>query len=237
MRIISATALLLGTIVCLISKGENLPEIRPALVGTGPKAIINLIDTQTLLKKGQRDAAVMFSCNIQPDGVSGRVITYRMTPGGEKFSREVFEKLKQARFIPAVYKHKRVWALLYGTATFTVVGDRPRLRIFLNQEPSELENESDFIAPQPVGFPGTNYHGLEYPSHAGLTNVTGTAVLNLSVDVTGKKKSVSLVSETPPGHEFGKEALKAWNEYHFLPPYRNGKPVEAKANITIYFHR
>ena len=145
MRVLSATALLLGTSVCQISIGENLPEMRPALVGNGPKAVINLIDTQTLLKKGQRDAAVMFSCNIQPDGVSGRVVTYRMTPGGEKFAHEVFEKLKKARFIPAVYKHKRVWALLYGTATFTVVADKPRLRIFLNQEPSELENESDFI--------------------------------------------------------------------------------------------
>src|SRR2546430_17340718 len=45
-----------------------LPEFRPALLGTGPDAMINKIDTADLIKKGQKDAAVMFSCLVAPPG-------------------------------------------------------------------------------------------------------------------------------------------------------------------------
>ena len=35
---------------------EDLPEIRPALIGSGPGSLVNLIDAQALFLKGQRDA-------------------------------------------------------------------------------------------------------------------------------------------------------------------------------------
>ncbi|MBX6326202.1 MAG: hypothetical protein IRY93_09230, partial [Chthoniobacterales bacterium] len=45
-----------------------LPEFRPALIGSGPHALINTIDTADLIKKGQKDAAVMFTCLVAPTG-------------------------------------------------------------------------------------------------------------------------------------------------------------------------
>ena len=45
-----------------------LPELRPAQLGTGPDSLINKIDTADLIKKGQKDAAVMFSCLVAPTG-------------------------------------------------------------------------------------------------------------------------------------------------------------------------
>ena len=50
------------------SPRPTLPEFRPALIGTAPNALINTIDTADLIKKGQKEAAVMFSCLVAPTG-------------------------------------------------------------------------------------------------------------------------------------------------------------------------
>lgn len=39
--------------------GESA-SFRPALVGNGPKSLVNLIDTAKLMQQGQQDAVVMF---------------------------------------------------------------------------------------------------------------------------------------------------------------------------------
>ncbi|PYL56525.1 MAG: hypothetical protein DMF30_09595, partial [Verrucomicrobia bacterium] len=37
-----------------------LPMYRPILLGQGPKSLVDRIDTQDLIKKGQKDALIMF---------------------------------------------------------------------------------------------------------------------------------------------------------------------------------
>jgi hypothetical protein len=49
---------------------ESLPQMRPALIGSAPGSLINLIDTQALFQEGQRDAWVMFGCGVAGDGVA-----------------------------------------------------------------------------------------------------------------------------------------------------------------------
>jgi Gram-negative bacterial TonB protein C-terminal len=231
-RCINRLGCLIGLVMAIgatTGHGEELPEMRPALLGTGPKALVNIIDTQALLKKGQGNAAVMFCCMLEANGNPLVAYTYRWTPGGEALEREVFRKLVEARYVPGVYKHRRVPTDLYGTVIYRVIDGRPRLRIFLNQERSELAQENDFIAPQPVTRPGM------YPLGSLFHGGDGTVVLRLSVDATGKRKSVSVESETPPGHDFGKGILPIFNEYNFIPGYRNGKPVDSTTTLTVYF--
>jgi hypothetical protein len=62
------------------SQNANLPMYRPILLGTGPEALINRIDTAGLIKQGQKDAAIMFSCSVKKDGKVLSVSTYRGTP-------------------------------------------------------------------------------------------------------------------------------------------------------------
>src|SRR4029077_878649 len=113
----------------------TLPMYRPVLLGTGPDSLINRIDATDLMRKGQKDAAIMFSCPVKKDGSVLAVSTYRGTLDSKPLEQEVLKKLSAAanpKFIPAVYNHIPVDAIYYGTVTFMVVNDKPRLRIFSN---------------------------------------------------------------------------------------------------------
>src|SRR6267378_4446110 len=144
-------ALLLGVAAGL--PAEELPETRPALIGNGPRALSNLIDTERLMQKGQKDAMVMFTCLISFSGLPGRCVTYRGTPGSDALAQEVTNQCyEKVRFIPAVYHHKEVVSAISGTVIFRLINGHPHLRIFLNQENDHLLKANDFIAPQIV-FP------------------------------------------------------------------------------------
>src|SRR6058998_4220622 len=65
-----------------------LPEFRPALLGAGPDSLINTIDTADLIKKGQKDAAIMFTCLVAPTGEVARAGAYRGTKGSELLEKE-----------------------------------------------------------------------------------------------------------------------------------------------------
>src|SRR6476660_6661230 len=140
-----------------------LPELRPALIGTAPNSLINTIDTADLIKKGQKEAAVMFSCLVAPTGDVVRSAAYRSTRGSELLEQEVLKRLVKAKFIPAIHNHQPVIAVFYATPTFAVVNGKPRLRIFSNQQLEEVKKENDFIDPQPYVGPGSKFTGIHYP--------------------------------------------------------------------------
>ena len=125
-----------------------LPELRPALLGTGSDSLINRIDTADLIKKGQKDAAVMFSCLVAPTGDVVRSACYRGTKGSELLEQEVLRRLANAKFVPAVHNHQPVIAVFYGTVTFANLNGKPRLRIFSNQQLEEVKKELAASEPQ-----------------------------------------------------------------------------------------
>src|SRR5437764_11615459 len=138
---------------------------RPVLLGTGPDALINRIDAAGLMKQGQKDAAVMFSCSVKRDGSVLSVSTYRGTPDSKPLEQEILKRLSAAanpKFMPAIYNHIPVDAIYYGTVTFAIVNNKPRLRIFSNQERTELAKESDFIGPQPFWGGDSKYDRFGY---------------------------------------------------------------------------
>src|SRR3954469_201026 len=102
------------------ANAESVPHMRPALIGSGSNALINLIDTQYLVKKGQGDAILLFWCRVDPDGKAWYYQVYRFSDGGERLKNEVKNKIYQARFIPAQYNHHNTYAWFYGTVMFHV---------------------------------------------------------------------------------------------------------------------
>ena len=104
---------------------EQLPEMRPALLGTGPKSLINLIDTESLMKRGQTDALVMFSCGVGASGHCYTTVTYRGTPNSTPLAEETVYKCDRAIFIPTVYQHKTRDALISGSIIFEVINGKP----------------------------------------------------------------------------------------------------------------
>ena len=217
------------------SPKPTLPEFRPALIGTRPDSLINRIDTADLIKKGQKDAAVMFSCLVAPTGDIVRSGAYRGTKGSELLEQELLKRLANEKFIPAIQNHQPVIAIFYGTVTFAVVNGKPRLRIFANQQLAELKKESDFIDPQPFVGQDSKFAGLHYPETGSTVQVTGVVELALDVDAKGNLKNMQVVSEEPPLLGFGDAAVSDFTGAKFIPAFRNGQPVESNVKIPVYY--
>jgi len=225
------TALQTGYLVAAES-----PDMRPALIGSGAKALINRIDGNALIKKGQQDAAVLILCPVLPDGSPGHYMVYGGTPGSDPLRQEVRNKLLQSKFIPAVYNHGNVRALFIGTVTFMNVNGRPRVRIFANQEIGDLGKEADFISPQPITIPGHFYKRGTFPQKSWQSDeAPGYADLSLTIDATGALKEAHVMKENPPGARYGEAAMQDIKEFTFLPAYRGGRPVESTTHFTKYF--
>ena len=217
------------------SPGPKLPEVRPALVGTAPNSLINTIDTADLIKKGQKEAAVMFSCLVAPTGQVVRSGAYRGTRGSELLEQELLKRLPTARFIPAVHNHQPVIAVFYGTVKFAVANGKPRLRIFANQQLEEVDKETDFIDPQPYVGQDSKFTGLHYPETGSMVAVTGVVELALNVDAKGNLTNLQVLSEEPPLLGFGGAALSDFSGAKFVPAFRNGQPVESSVKIPVYY--
>src|SRR5215469_9866858 len=223
------------------SPRPTLPEFRPALIGTAPNSLFNTIDTADLIKKGQQEAAVMFSCLVAPTGDVVRSGAYRGTRGSELLEHELLKRLATARFIPAVHNHQPVVAVFYGTVKFAVVNGKPRLRVLANQQLEEVDKETDFIDPQP--YVGQNpkdpndskFTGLHYPETGSTVAVTGVVELALNVDAKGNLTNLQVLSEEPQLLGFGNAALTDFGEAKFIPAFRNAKPVESKVKIPVYY--
>lgn len=217
----------------------GLPMFRPVLIGQGPSALINRIDEQDLVRRGQKDALVMFLCMVKKDGEVEWSATYGGTPDSDFLKQELQKRISPAvnpRFIPAVHDHQLVDAIYYGTVTFRVVNGKPRLRIFSNQEASELEKEHDFIGPQPFFGDGSGFTGLHYPElESGRVQVDGKVELKMKIDAIGNLQEINVVSEEPPLLGFGDAALKDFKDAKFIPAFRDGKPVECEVTLPIFY--
>jgi hypothetical protein len=115
---------------------RDLPMYRPILIGTTPDALINRIDTQDLMKKGQKDAFILFICSVRKSGELEWSRLSGGTPDSKPLEDELRKRLSAAadqRFIPAIYNHRPVDAIYYGTVVFSVVNGKPPLRIFYNK--------------------------------------------------------------------------------------------------------
>jgi TonB-like protein len=214
---------------------SELPLYRPALLGTGPNSVINRIDTQDLIKRGQKDASIMFCCSVTKTGEIANAWTYRGTPGSVFLEQEVLARLDQAVFVPAIYNHQVVHVLFYGTVTFSVVNGKPRLRIFANQEAVELKNESDFVGPQPFAGRDSKFEGLHYPNDVVTAPISGLVELAMKVDADGNLKELRVVSEEPPLLGFRRAAAEDFRVARFIPAFRDGKAVGCSITLPVYY--
>jgi TonB family protein len=209
-------------------------KYRPALLGTNASALVNQIDRAWLMEQGQETAAVMFYCVVAKTGRVVSSATYRGTPSSALLEQELRKRLDKATLIPAMSNGKTVDAIYYGTVTFSVVdGSTPRLRIFSNQENSEILSENDFIGPQPYFGPDSKFLGLHHPP--GYADVNGMAELELTVDLSGNLKSIALRYESPENKGFGDAAIADFTGAKFIPAFRNGKPVESTVRLPVYY--
>jgi TonB family protein len=220
------------------ARTSELPMYRPILIGNGPDALINRIDTPDLMKKGQKDALVLFMCSVRKSGEIEWSGLYGGTPDSKPLEDELRKRLSPAadqRFIPAVYNHRPVDAIYYGTVVFKVVDGKPRLRIFSNQEPDEVSAEHDFIGPQPFFGPESKFSGFHYPNDTVSVLVDGVVKLQAKIDASGNLQDIKVLSEEPPLVGFANAALADFRKVKFIPAFRDGKPVACEVTLPVLY--
>ena len=192
-----------------------------------------------MIKRGMQHGAVLFRCLVQPSGATAYRIAYGGTSGSEVLREEVKNKLYPARFTPAVYHHHYTYAWFYGTVTFSVVNGKPHLRVYANQEKSELAQGSDFISPQSIYIATHTYDPrprMINPFGSWSTeDIPGTVDFELTVTTAGQLKEIHILKEDPPGKGYGQHALADMKEFTWLPAYKNGHPVEMPTHLTFTF--
>jgi hypothetical protein len=231
--IVAAIAIYVATNV----SAESLPQMRPAMIGSGQGSLVNLIDTQTLFQKGQRDAWVMFDCGVAGDGIAFGSDFFTSSPNAKLLENEIRRRVRQTRFIPAVYNHKRTDAWFAGTVVFVVTKGQPHLRIYAHQDLDEIKRGTDFVAPQWIEVPN---HGVNdwphFPSKATHDELAAVVKLRHSVDANGKTTNVQVISE-PPGYQLGDYLKKVMPLADFLPGYRDGRPTATTYTFTWWLGR
>jgi hypothetical protein len=214
---------------------QQLPQYRPAVMGLGPNAVINRIDTKELMANGQKDGSVMFCCSVNKTGEIMDTWTYRGTPDSKLLERELVKRLDESVFVPALYNREPVHVLFYGTVTFAIVNGKPRLRIFANQEAEELKKESNFVGPQPFLGRESKFEGLHFPNDTVTSVLSGLVELAMKIDADGNLKDLRVVSEDPPLVGFRRAAAEDFRVARFIPAFRDGKPVECSITLPVYY--
>lgn len=217
--------------LCAGAHAQAFSEMRPALLGKHPRSLVNLINTESLMKRGQGNAIVMFSCGVTKLGYGYGMMVYRGSPNSELLKKELLDCSGRAQFMPAIFNGTPTAVFLDGTASFAVVEGKPQLRIFLNQEEDALTKGHDFIAPQ-IAFPPGNpkFKGVRYPPSA--PGVAGLVSLRMEVDLSGRVKSAQVTYEHPPRLGFG-AVSGAIRDALFIPGFRNGKAVPCRFDFPL----
>ena len=232
----SLFAVLFASFTCAAVEAQTQrPRFRPALLGTGPESLINKIDAQDLMKKGQKDGAVMFCSLAAKDGRLVQSRVYRGMPGTDALQAELRKRLEEARIVPAIYNHQPVDVLFYGTLIYAVAEGKPRVRIYLHQDPVELKKESDLIGPQPVFGGDSTFTGLTYPQSQQPVPVTGIVDLAVKVDAEGALQDMRVIAEEPPLIGFGAAAMEDFQGAKFIPAFRDGDPDAFETVLAVCY--
>ncbi len=179
---------------------------------------------------------VMFECAVAGDGIVFGSDFFTSSPDSGLLKNEVRRRLRQTRFIPAVYDHKRTYAWFAGTVVFVVAKGRPHLRLYANQDLDEIKRGADFVAPQLIRVQNHYISDLpNYPTAARHAEIGAVLKLRHTVDGNGKTTNVQVLSEHPAGYGLGDYLTKALPRVDFLPGYRNGKPVATSYTLTWWF--
>ena len=220
-------------------RAENLPDMRPALVGNGKDSLVNMFNPENVLKRGETHGALYFGCIVAPNGVVEHGNIWGNTDATKALRDELRIKLSRSHFVPAVHNHRNVYCWFQGTLAFSTTDGKPHVRIFANQQLPELQKESDFITPQMISVPGHIYDFTKVKDPFGgwaTADKPVVAEMNLSVDASGNVKDIHLEKITPPDQQkYAAAAVEVLKQRTWLPAYRNGRPVDSTTKFRYYF--
>ncbi len=215
--------LLLSALVAPAAEAQT----RPALLGSGPTSLIDMVDTQKIAAAGMKDGLVMFTVFVTSSGVPKSPATFRESKGSKPLVAELRRCLERCRFVPATYKGTPVPTQYFGTALIFTAGGKPRLRIFSNNNLEDVKSQADFIAPQLI-LGTSDWNTAKHMMESARTILrSGTCEVAITVDTEGFVKGIKVLNENPSGYRFGEATVKEMEKARFIPGFRNGRPVNS----------
>lgn len=139
----------------------------------------------------------------------------------------------------AVYRGKVLRLLMVGLLAAGLgaggpawsAGPTPPLR-----STAPKDRKSVIINPDWAELPSGDDIARFYPEHAQANGISGKAVISCSVTAEGALTDCTVVSETPPGEDFGAAAVRMAAVFRMKPKTRDGAPVEGGVvQIPIVF--
>ncbi|MBA2271028.1 MAG: hypothetical protein H0W20_10595 [Chthoniobacterales bacterium] len=210
---------------------DQAAQTRPALLGQHRSSLVNVIDQELLLKRGQGDAILMFTCAIDPVGQGYGLQTYRESPGSGELKKHLLDRYQRALFVPALL-HGRPQMVdvrhgdLLGDGRETATGDFPQPGRGRDKASARL-----YCAASDV------HGGFAFSRNllSAGSESSGAVAAAVDVDASGRVRGSSLISEHPPGLGFGAQVVGGIRDAVFIPGFRNGKPAACRFTMPVVF--
>ncbi|MDQ2068573.1 M56 family metallopeptidase [Natronospira bacteriovora] len=113
-----------------------------------------------------------------------------------------------------------------------IPNNRPRPRDARMTEEATRESRPE---PRIDGGEVIEQHAPHYPSMAKRQGLEGRVELSLTVDRNGRVSEVWIIEESPRGYGFGREAIRAAQQWRFEPFTRDGEPVPREIRTGFDF--
>jgi outer membrane biosynthesis protein TonB len=143
-------------------------------------------------------------------------------------TEEAVRSVKTWKFEPAKFNGKAVPSRMTVAVTFNpaalLTANNP-LPPLIHQD-DEARIQSSFQPPQVTR--------ATFPTHAGYALWPGTVILQASIDEAGKAQSTKVLRDAPP---FTTGAVRAIEDWRFMPATLNGRPVESKVVLVFCFRQ
>lgn len=226
-------ALLAALLPVALAEGQS-GGFRSAMIGQGSDSVASKLHYPPKERAANNQGAVAFNCEVRPNGKPSQIVI-RCATKLSRFGEAVDNALRAGRFEPAQVGGKAVDVAIGGTVIFTIDGGKPTIAISLvTAEKEKISGRQNYFQPQMIGAPEfrrkiitlSSRYNLQYAKNPG-------AEVLAQVDTQGNLVGTKLVTESPPGGNWGPFLRKAMEGQKFIPAMKNGQFVAGEFDYVL----
>ena len=230
------TLIFAGTIVgCTITIAANRTvdngRSLPAIVGSRSNSISSTLSVPETGDTTGDSVVVKFHCIVDKHGKSKPPAIDAATVNAEAFVQAVRRALAAGHFDPASVSGEPVVVEVSASVFFLFGGNRPVIKIFLNQEDEFLSSEKNLISPQLIVGRSDYLTPLLWVEISRYRD--DEAIIAYRVSTDGIAYDFKTVRQKPKSGRADTILINELKHRRFIPAHIDGRPVEVKCE-TVY---